>query len=112
MPISQGILKKSLQILDARYVTLSFSFYCIQFGYSQFVCVLKCYIQFEYVHIVHFGSHRMSVNTISDDRNVPIYINGTSKTDYKDAIYVVIKGNCVTIEELKSISDNESEASS
>jgi hypothetical protein len=34
------------------------------------------------------------------------------KIDYKDAMYVVNKGHCATIEELKSISENEREASS
>ncbi len=67
---------------------------------------------FECIHIVHLGSHRMSLNIISDEKNFPVYYNGTSKTNYKNAMYVVNKGNCVTIEELQSISDNEREASS
>jgi hypothetical protein len=54
----------------------------------------------------------MSLSRISDDSKFPINDNRTSETDYKDAIYVVNKGNCVTIEELKSISENEREASS
>jgi hypothetical protein len=54
----------------------------------------------------------MSQHPISDNINLPIYHNGTSKTGYKDAMYVVNKGNCVAIGKLTSISENEREASS
>jgi hypothetical protein len=54
----------------------------------------------------------MSLHPISDNIYFPLYYNGTSKNDYKDAMYVVNKGNCVTNAELKSIHEHEREASS
>ncbi len=54
----------------------------------------------------------MSLHPISDNINFPIYFDGKSKNDYKDAIYVLNNGNCVTIAELKSINKNEREQSS
>jgi hypothetical protein len=58
------------------------------------------------------GGHRISLHPISDDINFPIYFDGTLNTDYKDVMYVLNSGNCVTIIELKSISENEREKSS
>ncbi len=53
----------------------------------------------------------MHVHPILDKIIFPIYLNGTSKQDYRDAIYVSNNANCITIGELQSISENEREKS-
>ncbi len=58
------------------------------------------------------GSHRMSLHPILDKIIFLIYFDVTSKNDYKDAIYVLNNGNCVTIVKLQSISEHERELSS
>jgi hypothetical protein len=98
--------------LDDRYVPPFFSFSLYPIWVKSIFMFFNVCILFAYTHIVCFGSHRMSVNTMSDEKIFPICFNETSKNDYKDAMYVVTKGNCVKIEELKSISDNEREESS
>jgi hypothetical protein len=53
----------------------------------------------------------MHIHPISDKIIFPIYFDGTSKKDYRDAMYVLNNANCVTIMELQSISENEREKS-
>jgi hypothetical protein len=53
----------------------------------------------------------MHVHLISDKIIFPIYFDGTSKQDYRDAMYVLNNSNCITIRELQSISENEREKS-
>jgi len=64
-----------------------------------------------WVNIAHMGSHSMHVHPILDKIIFPIYFDGTSKQDYRDAIYVLNNANCITIGELQSISENEREKS-
>ncbi len=49
---------------------------------------------------------------ISDKIRFPIYVDGTLKNNYRDAMYVLNNANCVTIVELQSISEHEREKSS
>jgi hypothetical protein len=53
----------------------------------------------------------MHVHLISDKIIFPIYFDGTSKQDYRDAMYVLNNANCITIGELQSISKNKREKS-
>ncbi len=53
----------------------------------------------------------MHVHPILDKIIFPIYFDGTSKQDYRDAMYVLNNSNCITIGELQSISENEREKS-
>jgi hypothetical protein len=53
----------------------------------------------------------MHVHPISDKIIFPIYFDGTSKQDYRDAMYVLNNANCITIRELQSISENERQKS-
>ncbi len=53
----------------------------------------------------------MHIHPISDQKIFPIYFDGTSKKDYRDAMYVLNNANCVTIGELQSISENGREKS-
>jgi hypothetical protein len=54
----------------------------------------------------------MRLHPISDQIRFPIYFDGTSKHEYRGAIYVLNNANCVTIVELQSISEHEREKSS
>jgi hypothetical protein len=54
----------------------------------------------------------MRLHSILDQIRFPIYFDGTSKNDYRDAMYVLNNANCVTIVELQSISEHEREKSS
>jgi hypothetical protein len=51
------------------------------------------------------------IHPILDKIIFPIYFDGTTKKDYKDAMYVLNNANCVTIVELQSINENEREKS-
>jgi hypothetical protein len=53
----------------------------------------------------------MHLHQILDKIIFPIYFDGTSKNDYRDAMYVLNNANCVTIVELQSISEHEREKS-
>jgi hypothetical protein len=53
----------------------------------------------------------MHVQPISDKIILPIYFDGTSKQDYRDAMYALNNANCITIGELQSISENDREKS-
>ncbi len=57
------------------------------------------------------GSHSMHVHPILDRIIFPINFDGTSKQDYRDAMYVLNNANCITIGDLQSISENEREKS-
>ncbi len=79
VPISEGILKECLQILDDRYITPIFLF-IIYSIWGQPIWISLIYsLQYGYINIVHLRSHRVSQHTISDNLNFPIYYNGTSK---------------------------------
>ncbi len=54
----------------------------------------------------------MRLHPISDQIRFPIYVDGTLKNNYRDAMYVLNNANCVTIVELQSISEHEREKSS
>jgi hypothetical protein len=51
----------------------------------------------------------MHIHPISDKIICPIYFDGTSKKDYRDAMYVLNNANCVEILELQSLSEHERE---
>jgi hypothetical protein len=53
----------------------------------------------------------MHIHPISNKKIFPIYFDGTSNKDYRDAIFVLNNANCITIRELQSISENEREKS-
>jgi hypothetical protein len=53
----------------------------------------------------------MHVHPISDKIIFPIYFDGTSKQDYRDAMYVLNNANCITIGDLQYISKIEREKS-
>ncbi len=53
----------------------------------------------------------MHIHPILDKIIFPIYFGGTSKQDYRDAMYVLNNANCITIKELQPISENEREKS-
>ncbi len=53
----------------------------------------------------------MHVQPILDKIIFPTYFDGTSKQDYRDAMYVLNNASCITIGELQSISENEREKS-
>jgi hypothetical protein len=53
----------------------------------------------------------MHIHPTLDKIIFPIYFDGTSKKDYRDAMYVLNNANFVTIVELQSISENEREKS-
>ena len=53
----------------------------------------------------------MHVHPILDKIIFLIYFGGTSKQDYRDAMYVLNNANCITTGELQSISENEREKS-
>jgi hypothetical protein len=54
----------------------------------------------------------MHLHPILDQIRYPIYFDGTSKNDYRNAIYVLNNANCVTTVELQSISEHERDKSS
>jgi hypothetical protein len=53
----------------------------------------------------------MQVHLILDKIIFTINFDGTSKQDYRDAMYVLNNANGITIGELQSISENEREKS-
>jgi hypothetical protein len=53
----------------------------------------------------------MHVHPISDKIIFPIYFDGASKQDHRDAMYVLNNADCIIIGELQFISENEREKS-
>jgi hypothetical protein len=84
----------------------------VRFNNNQYEFALIGYLQLGYIVIAHIGSHSMRLHPISDQMRFPIYFDGTSKNDNRDAMYVINNATCVTIVELQSISEHEREKSS
>jgi hypothetical protein len=65
------------------------------------------YVKCRNIQIAQTGIHSICVHPISDKKIFPIYFDGTSKKDYRDAMHVLNNSNSITIRELLSISENE-----
>jgi hypothetical protein len=61
---------------------------------------------------LHTWGVTVCIHPTSDQIRFLIYFDGTSKNDYRDAMYVLNNANFVTIVELQSISEHEREKSS
>jgi hypothetical protein len=62
---------------------------CARFETNQYEFALIDCLYFGCIGIVHMGSHNICIHPILDKMIFPIYFDGTSKNDYRDAMYVL-----------------------